>query len=199
VSSAFASGRAPLAGTQRVHPWMLACRVPRHDGPPERLPVAHSAQSLQPITRDGRQLEERRHHQAATAIGAFKRDRQTAAAPPRASVLAPKSRAVARWFCAAVGWNGQRSFVRSREHRSSCVLRRHGLCPAGVFARTVTPRGESHCDERPDRESGLVRREAWTAQRRGACEHTRTCLLRVRAGSSGRGLEVSSRAGLVRH
>jgi hypothetical protein len=37
--------------------------------------------------------------------------------------------------------------------------------------RAVMPRGESHGDERTDRESGPVRSGAWTAQRRGACEH----------------------------
>ena len=35
-----------------------------------------------------------------------------------------------------------------------------------VFPKTVTPRGESHCDERTDRESGLVRSEAWVSRTR---------------------------------
>jgi len=49
-----------------------------------------------------------------------------------------------------------------------------------ILARTVTPRGESHCDERTDRESELVRSAAGTAQRRGACELPGTDSQRVR-------------------
>jgi hypothetical protein len=44
----------------------------------------------------------------------------------------------------------------------------------------VTRRGESRCDERTDMESGLVRSDAGTAQRRGECEHTGKCSLRAR-------------------
>ena len=58
-----------------------------------------------------------------------------------------------------------------------------GVSVPEVDGRTVTPRGESHCDERTDMESGLVRSGAWTAQRRGACEPTGKYWRRVRAAT----------------
>jgi len=124
----------PLSGTQRVRPWMLACRVPRHDGPPGRLQrsgiAAAPGKTHAMATSSARTLL---RGKSLYAIGAESRSitsgsqcpcisdenggeaGQTAAVPPRASGLAPRSRAVARWFGSG--------FLAGRAMRPSTITR----------------------------------------------------------------------------